>query len=119
MSVTVVGSINIDTVALTDKYPERGQTIFGNKIEYFPGGKGANQATAVARLGKSVNMIGAIGHDLYGDKLIESLQGSKVDTHFIKRSDLLSTGTAIITIDHSAENTMLVLKGANEDLNIG
>ncbi|SES74832.1 ribokinase [Salinibacillus kushneri] len=118
MSVTVVGSINIDTVAVTDVYPERGQTIFGKKIEYFPGGKGANQATAVARLGKPVNMIGAVGQDLYGDKLIHSLQDSKVDTHFIKRSETFATGTAIITIDQTAENTMLVLKGANDDLRI-
>ncbi|GGJ91051.1 ribokinase [Lentibacillus kapialis] len=118
MNVTVVGSINIDTVAVTDKYPKRGQTIFGNKIEYLPGGKGANQATAVARLGKSANMIGAIGNDIYGDKLVDSLKESNVNTYFIKRSDSLATGTAIITIDQTAENTMLVLKGANEDLNI-
>lgn len=116
MCITVVGSINIDIVALTDDYPLRGQTIFGKKIEYFPGGKGANQATAVAKLGKEVNMIGAVGADLYGDKLIDSLQENNVNTTYVKRSNSLATGTAIITIDQTAENTMLVLKGANDNL---
>lgn len=116
MSITVVGSINLDIVALTDEYPLRGQTIFGKKIEYLSGGKGANQATAVAKLGKEVNMIGAVGKDLYGEKLINSLRESNVNTQLIKQSEMLATGTAIITIDRTAENTMLVLKGANDDL---
>lgn len=116
MAITVVGSINIDIVALTDNYPLRGETIFGKKIEYFTGGKGANQATAVAKLGKNVNMIGAVGDDFYGKKLIESLKEANVNTSHIKKSKNLATGTAIITIDQTAENTMLVLKSANEDL---
>jgi ribokinase len=116
MSITVVGSINLDVVALTERYPERGQTIFGKKINYFSGGKGANQATAVARLGKSVRLIGSVGDDIYGENLITSLQENKVDTTFIKKSNSLATGTSIITIDQTAENTMLVLKGANDDL---
>ncbi|WP_404331844.1 ribokinase [Mesobacillus maritimus] len=116
MSITVVGSINLDVVALTDRYPERGQTIFGKKINYFSGGKGANQATAVAKLGKSVRIIGSVGNDIYGKNLITSLQENKVDTTFIKKSNSLATGTSIITIDQTAENTMLVLKGANDDL---
>jgi ribokinase len=116
MSITVVGSINLDVVALTDRYPERGQTIFGKKINYFSGGKGANQATAVAKLGKPVRLIGSVGNDIYGENLITSLKENKVDTTFIKKSNSLATGTSIITIDQTAENTMLVLKGANDDL---
>lgn len=116
MSITVVGSINIDIVALTDDYPLRGETIFGKKINYFSGGKGANQATAVAKLGKDVQLIGAVGKDNYGDQLIQTLRESKVDTKHIKQSENLATGTAIITIDRTAENTMLVLRGANDDL---
>lgn len=116
MTITVVGSINIDIVALTDRYPIKGETLFGNEINYFSGGKGANQATAVSKLGKKVQMIGAVGSDYYGDKLIKGLKENKVDTTFIKRSEHLATGTAIITIDETAENTMLVLMGANEDL---
>ncbi|WP_102026665.1 ribokinase [Salirhabdus sp. Marseille-P4669] len=116
MSITVVGSINMDVVALTDNYPERGQTIFGKKVEYLSGGKGANQATAVAKLGREVRLIGSVGKDIYGDQLIASLQDVKVDTRFVKQSTDFATGTAIITIDQTAENTMLVLKGANDDL---
>lgn len=116
--ITVVGSINIDIVALTDHYPNRGETIFGKKMELLPGGKGANQATACARLGKTVNMIGSIGQDTYGDILLDSLKTSKVDVSYIKRVKDESTGCAIITIDKTAENTMLVLKGANDALSV-
>ncbi|WP_027955224.1 ribokinase [Halobacillus kuroshimensis] len=116
MTITVVGSINIDIVALTDDYPLRGETIFGKKINYFSGGKGANQATAVAKLGEEVQLIGAVGKDYYGDQLIQTLRDSKVDTTHIKQSEDLATGTAIITIDRTAENTMLVLRSANDDL---
>jgi ribokinase len=114
--VTVVGSINMDIVALTNRYPERGETIFGERMELLSGGKGANQAAACARLGKSVHMVGSIGQDPYGDILHESLTKNKVNTTFIKRVKGGSTGCAIITIDSTAENTMLVLKGANDDL---
>ncbi|MDC3424398.1 ribokinase [Aquibacillus sp. 3ASR75-11] len=116
MCITVVGSINTDIVALTDDYPLRGETIFGKKIEFLPGGKGGNQATAVAKLGEKVNIIGSVGQDLYGDNVINTLKKNNVTTKFIKRSNEFATGTAIITIDQTAENTMLVLKGANDDL---
>jgi ribokinase len=116
--ITVVGSINIDMVVLTDRYPNRGETIFGKQMEILPGGKGANQATACALLGKTVHMIGSIGQDLYGDILIDSLQKNNVDTSYIKRVKESSTGCAIITIDSTAENTMLVVKGANDHLQV-
>jgi ribokinase len=116
MSITVVGSINLDVLALTDKYPERGETIFGKKVDYLSGGKAANQATAVAKLGNAVRLVGSVGNDVYGDLLLKSLQDNGVDTTFVKRSNAFATGTAIITIDQTAENTMLVLKGANDDL---
>lgn len=119
MSVTVVGSINYDVVTLVDKYPEKGETIFGKKVNYFNGGKGANQATSVARLGGSVHMIGAVGTDLYGDKLIEAFEKSNITTDYVKRSTKEATGTTIVTIDQTAENTMQVFKGANDDLTEG
>ncbi|MBT2725836.1 ribokinase [Bacillus sp. ISL-75] len=116
--ITVVGSINIDLTALTNRYPNRGETIFGKRMEVLPGGKGANQATACARLGKTVNMIGSIGQDLYGDIILNSLQKDQVNTSFVKRVKESSTGCAIITIDSTAENTMLVMKGANDFLTV-
>jgi ribokinase len=114
--ITVVGSINIDISALTDRYPNRGETIFGKKMEVLPGGKGANQAIACARLGKQVNMVGAIGQDVYGEILLNALQNDQIDTVFIKHVKNSATGCAIITIDSTAENTMLVMKGANDAL---
>lgn len=118
MSITVVGSINMDIVARIDQYPDRGETIFGNKLEYLPGGKGANQATAVARLGKKVRLIGSIGDDLHGADLLEILKENKIDIKSIKRSKNAPTGTSIITIDKTGENTILVFKGANDDLTV-
>ncbi|MGE8081668.1 ribokinase [Peribacillus loiseleuriae] len=114
--ITVVGSINVDIVAFTNHYPNRGETIFGKKMVTLPGGKGANQAVASARLGKKVNMIGAIGIDLYGETMIKSMKENGLSTSYIKQVRESSTGCAIITIDHTAENTMLVVKGANDDL---
>ncbi|MBD1382009.1 ribokinase [Metabacillus arenae] len=114
--ITVVGSINVDIVSFTNQYPNRGETIFGRKMVTLPGGKGANQAVASARLGKTVNMIGSIGCDLYGDTMIRALKENHVNTSFVKQVNNTSTGCAIITVDHTAENTMLVVKGANDDL---
>ncbi|MFC0272827.1 ribokinase [Metabacillus herbersteinensis] len=114
--ITVVGSINIDIVVQTDLYPQRGETIFGKQMNLLSGGKGANQATSCARLGKSVYMIGSVGEDTYGDILLDALKENKVNTTFIKRVQNSATGCAIITIDSTAENTMLVVKGANDEL---
>ncbi|WP_066249774.1 ribokinase [Neobacillus drentensis] len=114
--ITVVGSINVDIVAFTNHYPNQGETIFGKKMVTLPGGKGANQAVASARLGKKVHMIGSIGTDLYGDTMIKSMKDNGINTSCVKRVQENSTGCAIITIDHTAENTMLVVKGANDEL---
>ena len=114
--ITVVGSINVDIVAFTNYYPNRGETIFGKKMLTLPGGKGANQAVASAQLGKKVNMIGSIGCDVYGDTTIKSMEEKGINTSYVKRVQENSTGCAIITLDHTAENTMLVVKGANDDL---
>ena len=116
MCITVVGSINYDVVASTEFYPERGQTIFGKQINYYSGGKGANQAVAVSRLGKPVQLIGCVGNDINGGNLINMLNNNNVDTTLVKISENSATGTSIIIVDRSAENTIRVLKGANEDL---
>ncbi|ETI67292.1 ribokinase [Neobacillus vireti] len=114
--ITVIGSINIDIVALTERYPSHSETLFGNSVKMLCGGKGANQAVACARLGKSVEIIGAIGLDPYGEVIEENFINNQVGTHFLKRVEQESTGCAIITVDASAENTMLVVKGANDSL---
>lgn len=116
MTITVLGSINTDIVAKTKNYPKRGETIFGQTIKYLAGGKGANQATAVSRLGKKVQLIGAIGDDLYGENLLTSLKDNNINIEFVKKSKKMTTGTSIVVIDDRGENTILVLKGANDDL---
>ncbi|MFC3746610.1 ribokinase [Paenibacillus sp. GCM10012306] len=114
--ITVVGSLNVDIVAFTKDYPKHGETHFGERMLTLPGGKGANQAVTSARLGKAVQMIGSIGTDFYGDSMVKAMQDNGVDTSYIRRAEEHSTGCAIITVDHTAENTMLVIKGANDCL---
>lgn len=115
--ITVVGSINMDIVALTNQYPKHGETLFGHSVKNLCGGKGANQAVACARLGKSVNMIGSIGNDSYGKEIEKNFKQHQIETSFLKLVENESTGCAIITVDATAENTMLVVKGANDSLN--
>lgn len=112
--ITVLGSLNLDIVAMVDKYPEHGETKFGNGVRMLSGGKGANQAVACGKLGKDVALVGCAGCDAAGDRLLQELQRNGVGTQFVKRTELASTGTVIITVDQSAENTMIVMKGAND-----
>lgn len=118
MAITVVGSINMDIVCLTEQYPRRGDTVFGTEIRYSPGGKGANQATACAKLGAETCFIGCVGHDSFGQTLLHTLQSNRVDTRYMKTVGDARTGTAHVTVDSSAENTILVIKGANDALTV-
>jgi ribokinase len=118
MGIAVVGSINMDIVAFSDEYPRYGDTQFGHKLFINPGGKGANQATACAKLGKETIMIGRVGNDAFGQLLLDTMAGNGINTLHVGRSSSQSSGTAIITIDQTAENTMLVIKGANDELSI-
>ncbi|SDY11138.1 ribokinase [Evansella caseinilytica] len=117
--ITVVGSINMDIVATTGRYPSRGETVFGDSVHFFPGGKGANQAVTCHRLGKETYFIGAVGDDIFGRSLIKSLEASGLNISYVRRLDGAATGVAMTTIDETAENTMLVVKGANDLLTAG
>lgn len=110
--VTVLGSINIDLVAYTDRLPAGGETVLASSFETFPGGKGANQAVAAARMGARVAMLGRVGEDAFGDQLLDNLQANGVDVGLIKRS-MGATGTALITVDRQGRNTIVVAPGAN------
>ncbi len=112
MKIGVVGSINMDMVISADRIPKKGETLNGSKIEYFSGGKGANQAVAVSRLGGNVTMFGAVGNDDYGKKLLKSLNDDGVNTEFIKVIDDINSGLAIITVGEN-DNTIIVVAGAN------
>lgn len=113
MKIAVIGSINIDMSFKADHIPLKGETVFGQDICYIPGGKGANQAVAIAKLGGDVTMFGCVGEDDYGDKMIENLKNYHIETSYIKKVKDVSTGLAVITVGEN-DNTIVVIKGANE-----
>ena len=113
--VLVVGSINMDLVVETGKFPAPGETLLGQRFSTFPGGKGANQAVAAQRLGAQVVMIGCVGDDAFGRELIAKLTEEGVDTRFVRTDKQASTGVAAITVSQ-AENSIVVVPGANHVL---
>src|SRR5213079_2969608 len=110
--VFVAGSINMDVVATADRHPRIGETVAGKAVLYFPGGKGANQAVAAAKLGASSTLIGRLGTDAFGKELRTFLAAQGVDLAFVKDTPEAHTGTALITIAN-ADNTIVVVPGAN------
>jgi len=110
--VYVAGSINMDVVATADRHPGIGETVGGNAVLYFPGGKGANQAVAAARLGAPTALIGRLGTDAFGRDLKAFLAAQGVDLSFVRKTEKAHTGTAIITVAN-ADNTIIVISGAN------
>jgi ribokinase len=110
--VLAIGSLNMDLVARCERLPERGQTIIGRDFFTAPGGKGANQAVAAARLGALVSMAGCIGRDPFGQALVAGLHDAGVRTDDVVPVDA-PTGTALITIDAAGANTIVVISGAN------
>ena len=111
-NICVIGSLNMDLVVNVDAMPKPGQTIIGSNFKEVPGGKGANQAVAMARLNGNVSMIGKVGEDGFGQTLINSLKNDKVDTIYIQITKG-STGVALITVDKNAQNSIVVSPGAN------
>jgi ribokinase len=112
MSIVIFGSINMDLVAHAPRIARPGETLFGNDFKTVPGGKGANQAVAVARLGGQAHMLGAVGDDMFGSELRGSLQSYGVDTEAIVCSPGAS-GVALILLDAHGENSITVISGAN------
>ena len=110
--VAVLGSINMDLVAQVNKFPGPGETISGSSFNQIPGGKGANQAVASARMGAEVSMFGAIGGDSFGPNLLESLQDEGINTTNVDKLPG-STGVALITVDDHGENKIVIIPGAN------
>jgi ribokinase len=110
--VFVAGSINMDVVATADRHPKIGETVAGNAVLYFPGGKGANQAVAAAKLGAPTTLIGRLGQDAFGRDLKAFLGAQGIDMKFMRETSEAHTGTAIITVAE-ADNTIVVIPGAN------
>ena len=113
--LTVVGSINLDLVARAARLPRAGETVTGATFSRVPGGKGANQAVAAARLGATVRMIGCVGDDELAGPALAGLTEAGVDVEGLKRS-AGATGVALITVDAEGENVIVVAPGANLDL---
>lgn len=112
-NIIVVGSINMDLVVQSPRHPLPGETILGTAFHTFPGGKGANQAVAAARLGGHVKMIGRVGSDSFGDTLLTTLENDGVDTRYMARTENLASGVALITVSDSGQNNIVVVPGAN------
>lgn len=114
IDVCVVGSANLDVVAATARLPEPGETLLGRAYAEHPGGKGLNQAVAAARAGASVAFVGAVGNDGAGRLLLDILDGEDIDRSRVVVSATRPTGRAVIVVDDSGENTIVVVAGANE-----
>jgi ribokinase len=111
--ITVVGSLNMDLIVRTPRIPSPGETIIGSGFHTAPGGKGANQAVAAARLGARVSMVGRVGKDEFAATLLENLTLANVNTQFIIQDPEAPTGVALIEVDDSGENSIVVASGAN------
>ncbi|NJC23712.1 ribokinase [Arthrobacter pigmenti] len=113
--VVVVGSINADLVVTLERHPQPGETLLGRTMTVMPGGKGANQAVAAAKLGAPTTMIGAVGQDSYTDVALSGLHAAGVDTTSVHRAGT-TTGVAIVEVDDDGENTIVVIPGANGEV---
>jgi ribokinase len=111
--VVVVGSLNVDYVAFATRVPLPGETVPGTRFAMHPGGKGANQAFAAARLGAPVRMVGRVGADRSGDWLLERLAMGGVDVTGVGRDRSNGTGSALIAVGEDGENSIVVVPGAN------
>ncbi len=114
--ILVIGSANMDLVVRTPRMPIAGETIMGVDFRTVRGGKGANQAVACARMGAETYMLGCVGRDAFGDELIEGLAEDGVHCEYMGRDDEAPSGIAMIMIDETGENSIVVAPGANMEL---
>lgn len=114
--IVVVGSINVDLVYACDALPVAGQTVSAHRLTQVGGGKGANQAVAAARAGGTVHLIGRVGDDPFADRLLADLAASGVDVTAVARTAHVPSGMAMIGVEASGENQIVVVPGANAEL---
>lgn len=110
--IAVIGSINMDLTCQAKRHPGKGETISGRDLQYIPGGKGANQAVAAARLGGDVTMFGCVGDDAFADRLVDNLERNGVDATYLQKISGVSSGIAMITVAEN-DNSIVVIPGAN------
>ena len=111
--VAVVGSANVDLVIRSERIPDKGETIFGDSLDIFTGGKGFNQATAAARLGTDVTFIRKVGDDNFGQMLRDAMSSENINTHHVTTDTNIGTGIANILVDPKGENSIIVIPRAN------
>jgi len=114
--IVVVGSVNLDLVCTAERIPVPGETVSGTNFQTFPGGKGANQAVAVARLGYPVSMVAKVGDDEFGNGLRNGLQEAGVDVRKVATAKRTASGVALISLDRKGQNSITVVPGANGKL---
>lgn len=114
-TITVIGSMNMDMVTITDDVPAQGETVLGKMYDTHAGGKGANQAVAAARLGANVQMIGMVGEDQYGSDLLNNLENEGVSTHMIQAVSHTHTGVANVILSNQ-DNRIIIIPGANNEV---
>lgn len=116
VNVVVVGSLNMDLVTRAERLPRAGETLAGESFATVAGGKGANQAVAAARLGARVAMIGCVGADAYGEQLRTALEREQIDCQAVTSVEGVATGVALIVVDASSQNAIVVVAGGNGQL---
>jgi len=114
--ITVVGSFNMDLFIEAPRFPAPGEAILGKNFRRASGGKGANQAYAVAKMGVPVAMIGAVGQDAFGDEMVANLLEVGIGTRGVVRRDTVASGTAMVILDAAGQNQIVVANGANDTL---
>jgi ribokinase len=114
--ITVVGSLNMDLFIEAARLPTPGETVLGRNFRRAPGGKGANQAVALARMGGACAMIGAVGDDSFGDEMLANLRAAGVDTNAVAQRAGAASGIAMIAVDDCGQNQIVVASGANGTL---
>lgn len=114
--ITIIGSSNMDMVVKADRIPEPGETILSGSFFMNPGGKGANQAVAVAKLGGNAVFISKLGNDLFGEQFAGLFKKEGINTRYLLSDPVLPSGVALITVDKKGENSIVVAQGANANM---
>lgn len=115
-TVTVIGSINYDILSTMARAPRAGETVNGETVQLMPGGKGLNQAVAAVQQGVAVRFVGKVGRDMFGDRILDFFQNKGIDATHVGRSDDEATGSALILVDATAENRIVVIPAANKQI---
>ncbi len=116
--IVVLGSLNMDLVLRVPHMPRAGETMLGHSLTQVAGGKGGNQAVSCARQGAAVVMLSCVGEDAYADQLLAGLVADHIDVDHVQRTSLAGTGVAMISVDDAAQNQIVVVPGANDELRV-